>query len=107
MDDSGRQRWLGKACFVGVLYLAVAPATAALAGAAASDQLRVLWRLSADVTRAVVLAAHIASEHFLRRNPARATAWHASVAAVVFAVNRSVTRCTAKPTPPGVSRPRR
>ncbi len=80
MDDSGRQRWLSTAILVGVLYLAVAVASAALAGAAASNQVRFLWRLSAFVISAVVFAAHIAYEQFRLRNPARPTAWHASVA---------------------------
>jgi len=80
MDDSGRQRWLSTAILVGVLYLAVAIASAAFAGAAASNQARFFWRLSAFVISAVVFAAHIAYEHFRLRNPARPTAWHASVA---------------------------
>ena len=80
MDDSGRQRWLGKAILVAVLYLAVGIASSALAGAAASTQMRFFWRLSAFVISGVVFAAHIACEHFGLRNPARPTAWHASVA---------------------------
>ncbi len=80
MDDSGRQRWLGKAILVGMLYLAAGMAFGALAGAAASDQLRFFWRLSAFVISGVVFAVHIADEHFRLRNTARPTAWHASVA---------------------------
>jgi len=68
---------------VGVLYLAVGMASAALAGAAASGEMRSFWRLSAFVISAVVFAAHIAYEHFRLRNPARPTAWHAS-SAVAF-----------------------
>jgi hypothetical protein len=83
MDDSGRQRWLRTAILVGVLYLAVGKAFAALAGAAASNQMQFFWRLSAFVISAVVFAAHIAYEHFRLRNTARPTAWHAS-AAVAF-----------------------
>ena len=80
MDDSGRQRWFSTVILVGVLYLAVGIASAALAGAAASNQMRSFWRLSAFVISAVVFAAHIAYEHFRLRNTARPTAWHASVA---------------------------
>ncbi len=80
MDDSGRQRWLSTVILVGVLYLAVGIASAALAGAAASNQMRSFWRLSAFVISAGVFAAHIAYEHFRLRNTARPTAWHASVA---------------------------
>jgi hypothetical protein len=79
MDDSGRQRWLSTVILVGVLYLAVGITSAALAGAAASDQMRFFWRLSAFIISAVVFAAHIAYEHFRLRNTARPTAWHASV----------------------------
>jgi len=80
MHNSGRQRWLSTAILAGVIYLAVGLASAALAGAAASDQMRSFWRLSAFVVSAVVFAAHIAYEHFRLRNTARPTAWHASVA---------------------------
>jgi len=80
MDDSDRQRWFSKAILVGVLYVAVGIASAALAGTAASNQVRSFWRLSAFVISAGVFAAHIAYEHFRLRNTARPTAWHASVA---------------------------
>jgi len=80
MDDSGRQRWLRTVTLVGVLYLAVGLAFAALAGAAASNQMRSFWRLSAFGISAAVFAAHIAYEHVRLRNTARPTAWHAAVA---------------------------
>jgi hypothetical protein len=80
MDDSSSQRWFSKAVLVGVLYLAVGIASAALAGTAASNQMRSFWRVSAFVISAVVFAAHIAYEHFRLRNTAQPTAWHASVA---------------------------
>jgi hypothetical protein len=80
MNDSGRQRWLSTVILVGLLYLAVGIASATLAGAAGSDQMRFFWRLSAFVISALVFAAHIAYEHFRLRNTTRPTAWHASVA---------------------------
>jgi hypothetical protein len=80
MNNSGRHQWLSKMILVGVLYLAVGIASGALAGEAASNQMRFFWRLSAFVISAVVFAAHIAYEHFRLRNTARPTAWHASVA---------------------------
>jgi hypothetical protein len=83
MDEAGRQRWLGTALLVGMLYLAAAVTTGTLAGAAASNQTRFLWRLSAFVISGVVFAAHIAHEHFRLRNGAQPTAWHTS-AAVAF-----------------------
>ncbi len=80
MDDPGRQPWLSTAILVGVLYLAVSITSATLAGAAASNQMRFFWRLSAFIISAVVFAAHIGYDHFRLRNTARLTAWHASVA---------------------------
>ena len=80
MDNSGHQRWLSTVMLVGVLYLAVGITSATLAGAAASNQTRSFWRLSAFIISAVVFSAHIAYEHFRLRNTARPIAWHASVA---------------------------
>jgi hypothetical protein len=69
------------ALLVGVLYCAVGLGSAALAGSAASQQMQFFWRLSAFLASGVVLAAHIAHEHFRLRNPVGSTAWHASVGA--------------------------
>ena len=80
MDDPGHHRWFRTAILAGVLYCAVGIASAALAGAAASTQMRSFWRLSAFGVSAVVFAAHIGYEHFRLRHTARPTAWHASVA---------------------------
>jgi len=70
---------------VAVLYLAIGLTSAALAGAAASDQIQFFWRLSAFVISAVVFAAHIAFEHFRLRSPTRQTASHASAAVALGA----------------------
>jgi len=80
MNDSDSQRWLSSATLVGLLYLAIGITSATLAGAAASNQMRFFWRLSAFIISAVVFAAHLAHEHFRLRNPPRPTAWHASLA---------------------------
>src|SRR6266850_7472808 len=90
MDDSDSQRWLRTVILAGVLYLAVAIISGTLAGAAASDQMRFFWRLSAFIISAVVFAAHIADEHFRLRNPPRATAWHASLGVAFGAVALAV-----------------
>lgn len=74
-------RWLLIAILVGVLYFVIGIASIALAGAAASIPMRSFWRLFAFVISGVVFAAHVTYEHFRLRNPARPTAWHASVAA--------------------------
>ena len=83
MNNSGRQRWLITVAFVGVLYPVVGIISASLAGTAASDQMRFIWRLSAFIISALVFAAHIAYEHYRLRNSARLTAWHTS-GAVAF-----------------------
>jgi hypothetical protein len=80
MDNFGRRQWLGAAILVGATYLAVAITSGALAGVAASNQMRFIWRLSAFIISAVVFAAHIGYEHFRLRNTARRTAGHTSVA---------------------------
>jgi hypothetical protein len=85
VNDTGRQRWLGTAILVGVLYFVATVGFGALAGRAASDPMRFVWRLSAFVISAVVFAAHIAYEHFRCRNRARPTAWHACVAVALGA----------------------
>lgn len=85
MDHSSRQRWLSIALLAGVLYLAVGMASAALAGAAASDQMQFFWRLSAFGISGVVFAAHIAYEQFRLGNTTRPTAWHVSLAVAVGA----------------------
>ena len=83
MEDSGRQRWLITAILVGVLYGVVGVIFARLSGAATSNQMGFFWRWSAFVISGLVFAAHIAHEHFRRRNSARTTAWHTSVAAAI------------------------
>ena len=83
MDNSSRPRWLSIAILAGVIYLAVGLASGALAAAAASDQMRSFWRLSAFVISGVVFVVHIAHEHFRLRNTSSLTAWHAS-AGVAF-----------------------
>jgi hypothetical protein len=74
-----RQRWLGAALLVGVLYLVVGIASGILADRAASDAMRFVWRLSAFVGSAVLLVAHIWYEKYRLRSPVQ-IAWHASVA---------------------------
>ena len=86
MNNSGRERWLSTAILCGVIYLAVGLASIPLAAAAASDQMRSFWRLSAFGITGVVFAAHIAHEHFQLRNTARPTAWHASVGVALGAL---------------------
>ena len=83
MDHASRQQWLGAVILAGVLYPVVGTASAALAGAAASQEMQFFWRLSAFGVSGVVLAAHVAYEHFRLRNSALVTAWHASLGAAI------------------------
>ena len=85
MNDSSRQRWISTAILVGLLYPTIGVASSELAGAAASSQMQFFWRLSAFVISGVVLAAHIAYEHFRLRNAMWPTAWHAAVAVALGA----------------------
>ena len=85
MDDSGRQQWLSPVILVGVIYFVVGITFAALAGAAASTQLRFIWRLVAFIISGVAFAAHIAYEHFRLRNTVRPMAWHTAAAVALGA----------------------
>jgi len=85
MNDSSRQRWISTAILVGLLYPAIGVASSELAGAAASSQMQFFWRLSAFVISGVVLATHIAYEHFRLRNSVWPTAWHTAVAVALGA----------------------
>src|SRR5437879_7907358 len=80
MDASVRLRWLRAVLFVGVVYLVAGLTFAALANRAASNQMRVAWRLAAWVISAAAFAAHIAYEHVRQRNSPGTTALHVSLA---------------------------
>lgn len=81
MDDSGRAPWIRNAILAGVLYVAAGLLLPLLAGA--SVQMLRFWRWSAFVVSGVVLAAHVAHEHFRLHNSTRTTAWHAAVGAAL------------------------
>ncbi len=83
MDHTSRRQWLGPVILAGVLYPVVGIASAALAEEAASQQMQFFWRLSAFGISGVLLAAHVAYEHFRLRDNARVTAWHASLGAAI------------------------
>jgi len=78
MGASGHQQWIRGAILVGLVYVAAGVTFAALAGAAASAQLRVTWRAGAYVTSAVAFAAHIRYEYFRLRSSPLMTALHTS-----------------------------
>ncbi len=88
--DGSRPRWFQTAILVAVVYLVAGIAFGALAGAAASHQMRVTWRLAAWVVSAAAFAAHIWYEQVrLRRSPAT-TALHAAAAAALGAFGLAV-----------------
>ena len=88
MDASSRQPWARAVILLAVMYLVLGVGFAALAGSAASHQVRVMWRLAAWVASATVYTAHIGYERFRLRNSPRSTALHVSmaVAAGAFAL---------------------
>jgi len=90
MDASGHRNWLWAAIPVGLVYLAAGILFGALSGAAASSQMRVMWRLAAWLTSAIAFAAHIRYEHLKLRNSPLVTALHASAAAALGAFGLAV-----------------
>ena len=85
-----RSHWLRAAILVGAVYLAVGLTFSALASAAESHRMVVLWRLAAWVISAAAFGAHIWHEHFRLRNSPRITAWHASAAVALGAFGLAV-----------------
>lgn len=80
MKATGSLRWYWAVLIVGVLYLVAGLVFAALAGSAASHQVRVAWRLAAWVISAAGFAAHIGYEHVRLRSTPWTTALHAALA---------------------------
>lgn len=74
----------------GVFYTAVGIAFGALAGSAASDHARALWRLAAWILSAAAFGAQVWYERVRLRNPPRVSAWHASAAAALGAFGLAV-----------------
>src|SRR5712692_8313702 len=85
MDSSGRLRWLPAVILVGVVYLVAGITFAALANRAASNQMRVTWRLAAWVISAATFAAHIWYEHVRLLSSPGTTASHVSLAVALGA----------------------
>src|SRR5213083_2501125 len=85
MDASGHKQWLRVMLLLGVVYLVAGIEFGALAGRAASIQMRTAWRLAAWLTSAAAFVAHIWYEQFRLRNSPLTTAVHASLAAALGA----------------------
>jgi vacuolar-type H+-ATPase subunit I/STV1 len=90
METSGRLRWLWAVLLMGAVYLVVGLVFATLAGWSGSNQMQVVWRLSAWVISAVAFAAHIGYEHVRLRSPPRTTAFHASLSVALGAFGLAV-----------------
>jgi hypothetical protein len=78
-------RWFRAVLFVGVLYVVAGLIAAALARSAASNQMRVAWRLAAWVISAAAFAAHIGYEQIRLRSSPRTTGLHAALAVALGA----------------------
>jgi vacuolar-type H+-ATPase subunit I/STV1 len=85
MDMPVDRRWLRLAILFGMVYLIVGLAFGELANLAASNEMRVMWRLAAWLLSAVAFAVHIGYEHFRFHNSPRSTALHASLGAAIGA----------------------
>ena len=70
---------------LGVVYLVAGITFAALANRAASNQIRVAWRLAAWVISAAGFATHIAYEHVRQRSSPWTTALRVSLAVALGA----------------------
>ena len=80
MNASDQRRWFWAVLAVGVMYFAAGIVFAELAKTAASNQVRVAWRLAAWGISATAFATHIAYEHIRLRSSPVMTALHASFA---------------------------
>jgi len=71
---------------IAIFYLVVGIAFGALAGDAASSQMRFIWRLAAWLVSGVAFAVHVWYEQDRLHNVPRVTAFHASLAAALGAL---------------------
>ena len=85
MNAPHRQQWFRMVMVLGVVYLSIGLAFGALAGWAASSQMRFTWRLLSFLISALVFAMHIGYEHFHLRHRPLITAWHTSMAVAIGA----------------------
>jgi hypothetical protein len=84
MDAPGHRWWL-RAVIFGLAYSVVGILSSALAGAAGSEQTRVIGRLVAWAVSGVLYAGHIGYEHFGLRNSPGSIALHVAMAVAVGA----------------------
>lgn len=80
------------AIVAGVLYTAAGVIFGGLAGAAASADARLRWRLAAWAVSGVLYLAHLAYE--ARRHPPRSAAWHAAFGAGIGGLGVAIAAIT-------------
>jgi len=90
MDAPGQKRWLRAVILLGALYLIIGVTFAALAGLAATTQMRIACRLGAWLISAAAFVTHVWHEQFRRGNLPVTTALHASWAAALGAFGLAV-----------------
>ena len=85
MDASLRTRSLRMVLLLAAAYLFTGIVFAAFSDGARTNAMHLLWRRLAWLVSGVGFAVHILYGHFCLRNPPRATAMHASIAAALGA----------------------
>src|SRR5690349_8654197 len=85
MESSNRAKWIPVTALVGIIYVVVGVAFAALAAGADSHQGVVAWRLAAWVLSGVAFVAQIAYEQTRLGSTPRTAAFHAALAAAIGA----------------------
>src|SRR5947209_878122 len=85
MDASLRTRNLRMVLVMAAAYLLTGIVFAAFSDGARTNAMHLLWRRLAWLVSGVGFAVHILYDHFCLRNPPRATAMHASIAAALGA----------------------
>jgi hypothetical protein len=85
MESIPSSRWIRTALLFSIVYPIVGITFSQPANAAASNEVRVAWRLAAWLVSAATFAAHLWYEHFRARSSAPRAAFHVSVAVAVGA----------------------
>ena len=90
MKTAGRQRGFRAIILIGLLYVVAGLGFGALASAAASNEMRDIWRLAAWLASAVALSVHIGYEHYRLRSSPPSTASHVCGAVALGAFTLAV-----------------
>jgi hypothetical protein len=96
-----RRRWLRAVVFSGAAYLAAGIVFGALAGRAASNHIRVSWRLTAWAISAAVFTAHIIHERVHSGSAPGLAAWRVSLGVALGALGLAAAATVHAATAPG------